>query len=180
MSYPEFTNIDGGRYPINTDFRVGIRCFEVINDVGICDEERALAIIYLLFGFVPEDDKMRAFLEKATLFLQCGESPKEEQRHPDMDFSLDMKYISSSFMSDYRIDLRNAHLHWWQFCELIQGLTEDCILSRVRNIRNQNLADIKDNKMRMQIARAQQAVALPVRHTREELDAIADFEKRLG
>lgn len=179
MSYPEFANIDGERYPINTDFRVGVRCFEVINDAGICDEERALAIIYLLFGFVPENDKIGSFLEKATLFLQCGEHPKEERRQPDMDFTLDAKYINASFMSDYRIDLRNAQLHWWQFCELIQGLTENCVLSRVRSVRNQNLADIKDNKMRMQIARAQQAVALPMRHTREELEAIAEFERRL-
>lgn len=183
MSYPEYANINGERYKINTDFRVGVRCFDVINDNSICDEERALAVVYLLFGFLPENDLFGVFLDKATLFLQCGKDEVKEDvpspRKPDMDFTLDMKYISASFMSDYRIDLHKADLHFWQFCELIQGLTESCVLSRVRDLRNQNLEEIKDNRQRIRVAQAQRAVALPVRHTQEELEAIEDFERRL-
>lgn len=68
-------------------------------------------------------------------------------------------------------------MHWWQFCELIQGLTEGSVLSRVREIRNFNLADIKDNQLRIKMARAQAAVALPVNHTKDELEAIDAFER---
>lgn len=174
--YPEYANINGQRYKLNTDFRVGLRCFKVIDDPSICDEERALAVVYLLFGFVPESE-ISLFLEKATLFLQCGKT-KEEHEHQkkDMDFVHDAGYISASFMSDYQLDLNTAKLHWWQYCELIQGLTEHCVLSRVREIRNYDLSDIKDAKGKMRMAQAKEALALPIEHTQEELDAIAAFE----
>ena len=160
MSYPEYANINGERYKINTDFRYGLRCFDVVNDETICDEERALAVVYILFGFLPEPELLELFLEKAKLFLQCGETFDEQSaKKPDMDFAFDRPYINASFMSDYRIDL-----------------TESCSLSKLREIRNYDPADYKDPKARAKIIKAQQAVALPVRHTREELDAISEFE----
>lgn len=175
--YPEYANIDGQRYKLNTDYRVGLRCFEVIENETICDEERTLAVIYLLFGFIPDAD-LQPFLDKATLFLQCGKTKEEhEEQKKDMDFEHDRAYISASFMSDYKIDLNAIKMHWWQFCELIQGFTEHCVLSRIREIRNYNLADIKDTKTRIQMAKAQEAVALPIRRTREELEAIDAFER---
>lgn len=177
MSYPEYANIEGKRYKIKTDYRVGLKCFEVVNDPDICDEERALAIIYLLFGFLPDDDKLGAFLEKAKIYLQCGKTLEEQRAEKkDMDFEYDRGYINASFMSDYKIDLSKAELHFWQFIELIQGLTENCALSKIREIRNYDLTTIKDNKQRMKMAKAQTEVALPIRHTQEEIDALEDFE----
>lgn len=175
--FPEYANINGERYKLNTDFRVALRCFEVIEDNTICDEERSLAIIYLLFGFIPDAD-LQPFLDKATLFLQCGKTREEhEEQKKDMDFTHDRAYINASFMSDYKLDLNTTKLHWWQYIELIQGLTEHCVLSRVREIRNYDLAELKDSKSRMKMAKAQQAVALPIKHTKEEIEAIDAFER---
>ena len=175
--FPEYANINGKRYPLRTDFRVGLRCFEVIEDETICDEERSLAIIYLLYGFIPDAD-LQPFLDKATLFLQCGKTREEhEENKKDMDFTHDRGLINASFMSDYKLDLNTVKMHWWQYCELIQGLTEHCALSRVREIRNYDLSEIKDSKSRMKMAKAQAAVALPIKHTREELEAIDAFER---
>lgn len=175
--YPEYARIGDQRYKLNTDFRVGLRCFEVIDDESICDEERALAVIYLLYGLIPDTD-LQPFLDKAILFLQCGK-PKEEheKQKKDMDFTHDRAYISASFMSDYKIDLNSAKMHWWQFSELIQGLTEQCVLARVREIRNYDLSELKDGKSRLKMAKAQEAFALPVKHTREEIEALDAFER---
>lgn len=177
MNYPKFADVCGTRYPLKTSFRVGLRCFRVINDPNISDEERALAVIYLLFGFVPSEN-LEVFLEKADLFLSCGKKNggSGTGRAPDMDFEADSAYISASFMSDYKIDLRNVDLHWWQFCELIGGLTETAVLSRVREIRNYDLTQIKDEKTKQKIMAAKQAFALPVRHSAEEQQAIDEFE----
>ena len=177
MRYPEYANINGERYKLKTDFRVGLRCFEVINDPGICDEERALAVVYLLFGFIPEDNLIEQFLLKAKTFLQCGESDEEQrEKKRDMDFTHDQKYITASFMSDYKIDLSKTEMHFWQFIELIQGLTEHSVLSRVREIRNYDLTEVKDAKSRAKIAKMQAELALPIRHTQDELDAWEEFE----
>lgn len=180
IQYPKYAEINGQRYPINTDFRAGLRCFEVINDKTISDNERALAVIYILFGFVPEKDA-DLFLEKAQIYLQCGKSTKEQnETNRDMDLTEDAPYIMASFMSDYRIDLNTADLHFWQYIDLIQGLTEHSVLSKVRELRNYDISDIKDAKTRNKIIRAKEAVALPIRRTKEEEEAIAEFEALLG
>lgn len=181
MSYPEYANVNGTRYKLNTDFRIGIKCLEVADDPGICDEERALAVIYMLFGFIPDNEPLQPFLDKAQIFLQCGKTYEEQAaKKADMDFNHDRGYINASFMSDYHIDLNSVNMHFWMFCELIQGLTENSVLSRVREIRNYNLSDIKDAKTRSKIAKAQADLALPVKHTREEIDALMEFEQLFG
>lgn len=179
IQYPKYAEINGEKYAINTDFRAGLRCFEIINDPEISDNERALAIIYILFGFVPNKDA-ELFLEKAQLYLQCGKSTKEQhETNRDMDLTEDAPYIMASFMSDYRIDLNTANLHFWQYIDLIQGLTEHSALSKVRELRNYDVSDIKDAKTRNKIIKAKEAVALPIRRTKEEEEAIAEFEALL-
>ena len=177
MTYPEYAEVAEKRYKINTDFRVALRCFEVIEDASICDEERALAVIYLLFGEVPSEH-FEDFLRIAGDYLRCGE--KEEPTAPsekDMDFTADEKYIAASFMSDYQIDLSRADMHFWQYIHLIQGFTERSVMSRVREIRNYDLEEIKDPKTRAKMVKAKEAVALPEKFSKAEQEAIDEFEK---
>ena len=176
MIYPEYANIDGKEYKINTDFSVALRCFEVIENEEISDTERALAVIYLLFGFIPETN-LDIFLDKASLFLQCGTKNDKPSGERDIDLNADRCYINASFMSDYKIDLSQTKMHYWMFVDLLKGLTEHCILSRVREIRNYDISDIKDAKTRNKILKAQESVALPKKLTKEEQEAIDNFEK---
>ena len=177
MTYPEYAEIAGKRYKINTDFRAALRCFEVIEDESICDEERALAVIYILFGVVPTSN-LEDFLRIAGDYLRCGE--KEENtvsENRDIDFTADEKYIAASFMSDYQIDLSRADMHFWQYIHLIQGFTDRSVMSRVREIRNYDLEEIKDPKTRVKLVKAKEAVALPEKFTKAEQEAIDEFEK---
>lgn len=158
--YPEYAEINSKEYKIDTSYKTALRCFEVIEDEEIPGTERTLAIIYLLFDFIPKEN-IELFFEKAMLYLQCGESLEEQKsKKKDMDFIQDQKYINSSFMSDYHIDLSKTDLHFWQYIELIQGLTEDSSLNRVRNIRNYDLSEIKDEKTKNKIMEAQKELAL--------------------
>lgn len=177
MTFPEYAEVAGKRYKINTDYRVALRCFEVIDDESICDEERALAVIYLLFGEIPADN-LEDFLRIAGNYLRCGEKEeKQVSTERDMDFKADEKYIAASFMSDYQIDLSRTDMHFWQYIQLIQGFTERSVMSRVREIRNYDLEELKDPKSRAKMVKAKEAVALPEKFTKAEQDAIAEFEK---
>ena len=177
MTYPEYAEVAGVRYKINTDFRVALRCFEVIDDPDTSDEERALAVVYLLFGEVPLDH-IEDFLRIAGIYLRCGETEeKQESAEKDMDFSADEKYIAASFMSDYQIDISKADMHFWQYIYLIQGFTERSVMSRIRDIRNYDLAELKDPKARAKMAKAKEAVALPKKFSKDEQKAIDEFEK---
>ena len=177
MTYPRYAEVAGVQYEINTDYRVALKCFEVIEDPNICDEERALAVIYLLFGEVPTDH-LEDFLRIAGDYLRCGEKAEaQESAQKDMDFTADEKYIAASFMSDYQIDLSKTDMHFWQYIHLIQGFTERSVMSRVREIRNYDIEELKDPKSRAKMVKAKQAVALPDKFSRAEQEAIDEFEK---
>jgi hypothetical protein len=168
-NYPEYVEINDKRYKINTDFRVAIRCNEVAQDETIGDYERALAIIYMLFGDegINAPEHYESLLKVAKKYLSCGKDVEgnEMNEKPDMDFVEDMDYIEASFMSDYHIDLTNANMHWWKFFNLINGLSNSemgncCVLNRIRNLRNFDTKDIKDTKERQKIEKAKREVAL--------------------
>jgi len=195
FNYPEYAEIDGEKYHINTDFRVAIKCNELTMDKELDDMERGLAIIYLLFGekglkAVQHYDKLA---EKAVYFLRCGidDTFEENNEKPDMDFVEDMPYIEASFQSDFGINLENTKMHWWKFYNLMNGLSNSemgncCVLNRIRNLRNLDLREIKDAKTRKDLQEAKKRVALkkyqPKKKeaTEEQLKSANEFIKALG
>lgn len=166
--YPEYVQVGDKKYKINTSYKTAIQCNAIAEDDNINDIERALAIIYKLFGEEALEDveNRETLLEKAKKYLSCGVDNIDQSNEPrDMDFIEDMPYIKASFMSDYHIDLNKIDMHFWEFYELINGLSNSemgncCVLNRVRNLRNFNLAEIKDSKEREKIRKAKNSVAL--------------------
>lgn len=166
MNYPTYVIIDGKRYDINTDFRIALKCEKIAEDETIYDEERALAIIYLLFGDEGlNSNNKNELLEKAKTYLSCGKEIKSSNEKPDMDYEEDWDYVEASFMSDYRIDLSEVKMHWWKFNKLMNGLSNSemgncCVLNRIRNLRTYDLKKIDDPKEKQRIKKAQEEVAL--------------------
>ena len=193
MDYPKYVKIGEKKYKINTDFRVAIECQEIALDDSIGDFERALAIIYKLFGDDGLDDSnnYEKLLELAQKYLSCGkEVDNKTNEEPDMDFVQDMDYIEASFMSDYNIDLQNTEMHWWKFYNLMNGLSNSemgncCVLNRIRNLRTFDTKDIKDQKELVKINEAKKQVALKKREVKKELTYeqkrnIDNFYEKIG
>lgn len=186
--YPEEAEILGKLFKINTDYRYGLAAFEAIEDPDLNDTTRAIAVITILFGQEDKDgniikipDESPQMLEHALKiagkFLCCGKDPKQAKpSKKDMDFNYDKKYIKASFMSDYKIDIENISMHWWKYCDLISGFTDNCVLSKIRDIRNINLNDYKDTKQKAKLKEAMDNVALPIKYTTEEQQEIDEFE----
>lgn len=99
--YPRFALVDNKRYPINTDFRVALECNRIAESDDISDEERSLAIIYLLFGEEGLDNPKHwnGLIEKALKYLKCGKEDIEDddKEEVNMDFEQDWEYIRTSF-----------------------------------------------------------------------------------
>lgn len=144
--YPEYIEVNNTRYKLNTDFRLALRCDEIFRDDSIGNYEKTLAIIYILLGEKGLKDhhnheKISKLLMK---YLLCGkESNEVNDKEPSMSFSQDAGYIKASFMSDYKIDIDKIEMHWWQFYDLLQGLTDNSVLNRVRSIREESLSGKK-------------------------------------
>lgn len=167
MNYPEYVKIGNKKYKINTDFRIGIKCSSIANNKNIGDYERALAIIYTLYGDEGLNDEQNydKLLELALKYLSCGSEINNDDEEPDMDFEEDIDYIEASFMSDYHIDLSETKMHWWKFYNLINGLSDSemgncCVLNRIRNLRKYDVSKIDDRNEREKIIKAQKRFAL--------------------
>ena len=165
-NYPYYVEVNGKRYKINTDFRYAIKCNEIAQDDSIGDFERALAIIYTLFGDegIENPNDYEKLLKMAQKYLSCGKELDGSADKPDMDFIEDYAYIKTSFRSDYGIKLDEENMHWYEFMEMMNGLSNSelgdcCILNRVRNLRNFDMKDIKDPKERDKIKKAKESVA---------------------
>lgn len=192
-NYPEYAEVEGKKYKINTDFRAAIECNKIAEDKNISDYERALAIIYVLFGDegINTPTHQEKLLKIALKYLSCGnEIVKENNDTPDMDFIEDYSYIKTSFRSDYGINLDKENMHWWEFYDLINGLSNSeygncCVLNRIRNLRNYDLSQIKDNKQRQKMAKAKEQVALKkykkeYNLTKEQEESMEKLNKILG
>ncbi len=193
-NYPEYAEVEGKEYKINTDFRIAIECNRIAEDSTISDYERSFAIIYMLFGDegINTPEHYEKLLKIALKYLACGKEIEktDNKEQPDMDFIQDMDYIEASFMSDYHIDLANTKMHWWKFFNLIGGLSNSemgncCVLNRIRNLRNYDVSQIKDNKERQKIAKAKEQVALKkykkeYNLTKEQEESMERLNKILG
>ena len=195
-NYPKYVEIDDTKYTINTDFRVAIECNRIAEDDTIGDYERVLGIICTLFGSKALDNPnhYEKLLKMAKKYLSCGKeiNDKVDDSNIDMDFIEDMDYIEASFMSDYGISLEDTEMHWWKFFKLINGLSNSemgncCVLNRIRNLRNFDVSQIKDEKEINKIIKAKNEVALKrkkkeveVELTEEQQKSVDEFYKALG
>lgn len=191
MNYPEYAEVNGRLYKINTNFKVAIECNEVARDNTIGNFERALAIIYLLFeNGLDNPEDYEELLEKAKKFLSCGKE-LEASGEPDMDYVEDYDYIWTSMYSDYNgLDIDKEDIHWWKFNKLMNGLSNSemgncCVLNRIRNLRNYDTKDIKDSKQRQKIEKAKQQVALKRNKrennlTQEQEESMRKLDEILG
>lgn len=178
MNYPEYVKVEDKKYKINTDFRVAIECQDIATNESIGDYERALAVIYKLFGDegINTPEHYERLLEMALKHLCCGkEVNTNSNEEPDMDFTQDMDYIEASFMSDYNIDLTSEKMHWWKFYKLINGLSNSemgncCVLNRIRNLRTYDTKNIKDPKELERINKAKKEVALKKKVVEKKID----------
>lgn len=186
INYPTKVKIEDRIYPINTDFKVALECEKIVKDNSISSEEKSLAIIYKLFGDKGLDNPndWEELSKIAVKFLSCGNKlDNKNNKEPDMDFIQDEKYIKASFMSDYNIDLSKISLHWWDFFNLLNGLTEKSILSRVRFIRNYDISQIKDSKEKQKWQEQKELVALEKTKkelSKEEKENVEMFFKLAG
>lgn len=185
--YPDEIEVSGKVYKINTDYKYALACFEALEDKDINDIARAMALVCILLGKENGDEvdipdftqnELNEVIPVLIKYLSHNENDEDTRTggKKDFDFIQDRKYINASFMSDYRIDLETTDMHWWKFCELIEGLTDKSILNRVRDLRNTDLSEYKDTKTRNKLQRAMKSVELKKKHSKEEQNAIDKFE----
>ena len=183
MNNPEYIIVNGNKVKINTDFRIALECQRIALNEEIDDYERAMAIIYKLFGSVAlnDEDNLQEYFDKAQKYLNCNREsePTANNGEPTFDYEQDWGYIKASFMSDYHLDLDKEKMHWWTFFDLLNGLTEQSILNRVRQIREEPLSGKKGKELE-QWRKAKKSVELKRKKTQHEKELDKWWEEQLG
>lgn len=145
--------INGQTFDVDMSFDNIIRTEAIRKDTLFFEFDRVNALFKALFDLEPLDDyDLMAFMveevserliagnvEEEAIYDIAGnklEIPEEEVQKT-FDLFEDMEYIYSSFMLDYKIDLykEKGKMHWWQFRALLNGLSEEAMLTKVIKIR---------------------------------------------
>ena len=197
MNNPNYVKVDEELYKINTDFRVAIKCNSIARDENIQDYERALAIIYILFGEkglnCKNQDKL---IELALKYISFGEEGKQLKNENNSKYELDFDkcegIIRSSFKFDYNYDpYELEYLHWYDFYNDLQNLSTSefgncCILNRINYILNEDASKIKDNKERKNLIDTQRqlkekyCISKEKKQTEKQKESAKAFYKSLG
>ena len=197
MNNPEYVKLDNSLYKINTDFRVAIECNNIALDVSIGDYERALAIVYKLFGEkglkCQEIDKLLNLgLRYLNFNKEENSGENQEDETNNLDFQKCVGLIKSSFKFDYNYDpYELEYLHWYDFYNDLENLSTSefgscCILSRVLSILNEDISEIKEYKIREKMIKAKEelrekyCIKKEVKLTKEQKNSVDEFYKALG
>lgn len=197
MNNPEYVKVDNKLYKINTDFRVAIECNNIAQDKSISDYERALAILYKLFGEEGLNaQNQNKLIELGIKYLQLDKEQNSLKNEPDNKYELDYKkcegLVKSSFKFDYKYDPYELdYLHWYDFYNDLENLSTSefgncCMLNRVVSILNQDISKIKDTKERTKAnelkeeLRKRYCINTEKEITKEQEESAKAFYKSLG
>lgn len=170
--YPTKMEANGHIYPINTDYRIALACFKALNDTEITNLERFYAIETLLLGenVLSEDELI--LKQKIELYLRCGKEENISEEERDFDYLQDEVEVRTSIRQCYNnLDINKLdYLHWYEYNELISGLTNESLINKIRELRSFDLSEVSDEKRKQKIIEAQKKVALKEIHikTKEE------------
>jgi hypothetical protein len=180
---PEYAMVDGKKYKINTDYRVALKCDEVARNPNINEYKKPMIIIYLLFGEIAlkNPENYEKFFKQAVKFLRLGNLEDKEQKSvKDFDFEQDYRLVKDSVLAERGIDIEKENIHFWDFFDTLNGLTDKCILNRVREIRTYDTTGLS-SKQKTRIEELKREFALEEKVTLSEKQMISAeaFEKAM-
>lgn len=168
------TGADGQVYPIDPDFRTVLLCLRRLSDP---DRETPAKLLYLAHYFYRDNPPP----EMAALFsaFVSGGGTQDVDEPPLMDFEQDAGALYASFRQQYGIDLLRQPLHWFEFRELLAGLTEQTAFgARVRlRMADENAAPPEE---RAHLRRLKEQVALRPRVGKAEQTLLRELDRRLA
>lgn len=137
---PRAVEVEGFEYPVQTDYRQALAYFRALEDPDSDQTEKTLLGLRLFFGDRIQRGHVEALARELKWFLNCGKpevGPSREEKV--FDLLEDSGRIYAAFLQVYQINLRKVRMHWWIFCELLEGLPSGTHLATVIDIRSRSL-----------------------------------------
>lgn len=181
---PDHLTVGGVPYPIDTDFRVGIRIRQILWEPYAAARPAVLldAVSRLLFSDgIPTGMDGMELLCAVVWYLLDGRVERErilrrlsgasdraarlcagmEEGDAVFSYLWDMPALYAAFHAVYHMDLLAAQMHLWQFDALFASLPADCSLSRTMALRACPLSSAEDDAARAALAAQKCIVGIP-------------------
>lgn len=140
-------------FEVHTDFETGIMIMQVLSNEELSEFEQQYMAIHLLFDELEMPENFETAMSAVLWFLtgwnHDNHSAGKKQEVVVMDMDIDQWRIYSAFRAQYRINLLEESLHFWEFMALLTTL-EECSFTRVVDIRGKK----ENNRMSAEERRA--------------------------
>lgn len=187
MNYglPTTANVQGKELPIRTDFRIALDILEAISDPELNDGDRAavaLSLFYPVMDFTDYDEALAQCFD----FMDGG-GPKKKKGGPRLvDWGQDFHHIIAPINRVLGYEARavpykewydedgwhcEGGLHWWTFLSAYMEIGNDCMFSKIVEIRDKVKRGKKLNKEEREwYRRNRDIVDIKTRYTEAETD----------
>lgn len=181
---PDTVDVDGSKYIINTNFRIGILFEELMLDKSFDNEQKVYMALNLFYPVLPNN--IEKAVEQLEWFYRCGKDIKlgtktktENKVDSIYSFEYDDEYIYSAYLTQYGIDLQDVkELHWWKFKAMFKSLDDDSRISKIMGYRAMQITNDMSDNDKKHYKQMKQVYALP--DLRSEHEKEVDFHDSLA
>lgn len=187
---PDSVEIEGIRYGINSDFRIGILFELLMQDNTLLEEEKIDIALNLYYEEIPHD--IVEAVNKMLWFYRCGKDMGVKSNQDGegssegggtveriYSFEHDDDYIYSAFLTQYNIDLQDIeYLHWWKFRALFKSLKEDNLISKIMSYRSMTINNDMTDSEKKYYRKMKELYKLPDERTEEQKER--DFNNAMS
>ncbi len=187
--FPEAIDVSGQIIDIDYSYRNCINIMLAWEDKGLTDEEKVNITINNLYEIeISEIIDINTAIEKAIMFLNCGEESEGSKKKPKKrvySFDKDSKYIYSAVDGVLNNSIsKGVDIHWWLFCMAFMEIPETCTLSKIISLRskkNEGKLSKEEKKIYKEMIDTLELDVEPVAELSEEQQKnLENFQKLLG
>lgn len=174
---PRSVEVGWKEYAIETDFRVILDIFSLLNDADLSSEEKGigvLGIFYPDFCSMPAEHFQEA-IEKCFEFINCGNIESGKKSPKLIDWEQDFKYLIAPINRIAGKEVRSVdYLHWFTFVSLYYEIG-DCYFAQIVRIRALKMRGKLKDKADKEFYRKNKEVVDIKRHYSEAEKELIDF-----
>lgn len=173
---PTTAFVCGTEYGIRTDFRDILNIFDVLGDVDLTNEEKAIGVLGIFYPdyYTMPAEHMEEALKECFAFINCGSTESGKKTPKLMDWEQDFQYLIAPINRVAGQEVRAMqYMHWWTFISLYYEIG-DCYFAQIVRIRNLKMqGKLKDKQDKEFYRKNKDVVDLKTRYSKAEEDIIS-------
>lgn len=178
---PKSLTINGKDLAIQTDYRVVLLAFQIINDDTLDSQQKAYLMLDMFYGInnLEANDYEQA-LKKLNWFIDGGRDYKTTPTAKVMDWEQDEQFIFSAINKVANREVRELnYLHWWTFLGYFNEIGEG-LFSSIVHIRTKKANHKKLSKEEQEFAtKNKDLIFIKKKLSQDEQDYIEELNKKL-